>query len=91
MKMDIAGKNFLNFEFGLKLKRSITIRILKAFYLAMAKINHNITQILQRWSDGDENAVEQLIPFVYDELRKLARNYLARERRRNSFTRHIYV
>ncbi len=46
----------------------------------MAEADHDITQILQQWSDGDANAVEQLFPFVYDELRRLARNYLTRER-----------
>lgn len=46
----------------------------------MAESDHDITEILQQWSDGDENAVERLFPFVYDELRRLARNYLAKER-----------
>lgn len=46
----------------------------------MAETDHDITQILQQWSDGDANAVERLFPFVYEELRRLARNYLAKER-----------
>ena len=46
----------------------------------MSEKNEDITQILQQWSDGDANAVERLFPFVYDELRRLARNYLAKER-----------
>jgi len=41
---------------------------------------HDITHILQQWSEGDENAVESLFPLVYDELRRLARSYLAKER-----------
>ena len=32
-----------------------------------------ITQILQDWNDGDEDAKERLIPFVYDELKRQAR------------------
>lgn len=40
----------------------------------------DITQILQQWSEGDEKAVESLFPLVYEELRRLARNYLAKER-----------
>jgi RNA polymerase sigma factor (TIGR02999 family) len=40
----------------------------------------DITQLLKDWSTGDSNASEKLIPLVYEELRSLARNYLARER-----------
>lgn len=39
-----------------------------------------VTVLLKNMSDGDENAPEQLLPFVYDELRKLARAYLKNER-----------
>lgn len=39
-----------------------------------------ITQLLINWSAGDQQAVEKLIPLVYDELRSLARSYLRRER-----------
>jgi RNA polymerase sigma factor (TIGR02999 family) len=41
---------------------------------------HDVTQILHDWSRGDANAPERLMPFVYDELRRLARNFLSRER-----------
>jgi RNA polymerase sigma factor (TIGR02999 family) len=39
-----------------------------------------ITQILQDWNDGNENAKERLLPFVYDELKRQARILMARER-----------
>src|SRR6266516_3321980 len=39
-----------------------------------------ITQLLIDWSNGDEQALDQLTPLVYDELRKMARTYLRRER-----------
>lgn len=39
-----------------------------------------ITQILQDWNDGDESAKEQLLPFVYDELRRQARILMSAER-----------
>jgi RNA polymerase sigma factor (TIGR02999 family) len=42
--------------------------------------SHDVTQILRDWSGGDENASAKLMPLVYEELRRLARNYLARER-----------
>ncbi len=44
------------------------------------ELQHEVTQILHDWSGGDANAPERLMPFVYDELRRLARSFLARER-----------
>src|SRR5512134_3669577 len=40
----------------------------------------NITQILSRMDSGDPQASEELLPLVYDELRKLAAGKLAQER-----------
>ena len=39
-----------------------------------------VTDLLARWSGGDLSAREALIPLVYDELRRLARSFLARQR-----------
>jgi RNA polymerase sigma factor (TIGR02999 family) len=39
-----------------------------------------ITDLLLRWQHGDESAFERLVPLVENELRKLARLYLRRER-----------
>jgi RNA polymerase sigma-70 factor (ECF subfamily) len=39
-----------------------------------------ITQLLLRWNSGDEQALEKLMPLVQSELRRLAGNYLRRER-----------
>jgi RNA polymerase sigma factor (TIGR02999 family) len=40
-----------------------------------------VTHLLQAWSDGDQQALEQLLPLVDAELRRLARAYMHRERR----------
>lgn len=40
----------------------------------------DVTQILKRVSEGEETATEELMPLVYEELRRLARHYLQRER-----------
>lgn len=40
----------------------------------------NVSILLRAWSDGDQNALDQLTPIVYDELRRLARHYLHQER-----------
>lgn len=42
--------------------------------------NPEITQILQEWNDGNEQAKEKLIPFVYEELKRQARFLMAKER-----------
>jgi RNA polymerase sigma factor (TIGR02999 family) len=39
-----------------------------------------ITGLLRAWGDGDETALEELIPLVEAELRRLARAYMRRER-----------
>ena len=40
----------------------------------------NVTQLLNDWSEGDKEALDKLIPLVYDELRRQAARYLRRER-----------
>jgi RNA polymerase sigma factor (TIGR02999 family) len=39
-----------------------------------------VTQLLVRWREGDQEALDKLMPLVYDELRRLAQHYLRRER-----------
>jgi len=39
-----------------------------------------VTQLLIDWSNGDENALKQLIPLVHEELRRVARRHMAHER-----------
>jgi RNA polymerase sigma factor (TIGR02999 family) len=41
---------------------------------------HEITRLLQAWGLGDEGALEQLMPLVYNELRRLAHHYIAAEK-----------
>jgi RNA polymerase sigma factor (TIGR02999 family) len=40
-----------------------------------------VTGLLRRWRDGDDSALDDLIPLVHLELRRLARGYMGRERR----------
>jgi len=46
----------------------------------MTDSQHEVTQLLLDWSDGDGQAFDKLLPLVYDELRYLAGAYLNRER-----------
>ena len=39
-----------------------------------------VSGLLRAWSDGDRAALDSLTPIVYDELRRLARGYMKRER-----------
>ena len=41
---------------------------------------HEVTRLLQAWSEGDEGALQKLMPLVYTELHRLARRYMAGER-----------
>jgi RNA polymerase sigma factor (TIGR02999 family) len=45
----------------------------------MAALPNEVTQLLINWSQGDQSALDELIPLVHAELRRLARHYLARE------------
>jgi RNA polymerase sigma factor (TIGR02999 family) len=40
----------------------------------------NVTELLRAWSAGNQTALDQLIPVVHGELKRIARRYMARER-----------
>jgi RNA polymerase sigma factor (TIGR02999 family) len=40
----------------------------------------DVTSLLQAWGEGDRTALDRLVPFVYEELRRIARHALRRER-----------
>jgi RNA polymerase sigma factor (TIGR02999 family) len=46
----------------------------------MTPSSAEVTQWLIAWSQGDESALNRLIPLVHEELRRLARRYMRRER-----------
>jgi RNA polymerase sigma-70 factor (ECF subfamily) len=39
-----------------------------------------VSRLLLNWSEGDRAAFDKLVPLVYDELRRLARHFMRRER-----------
>src|SRR5512133_426216 len=41
---------------------------------------HEVTQLLQQWSRGDDAALAELTPLVYEELRRLAHHYMEGQR-----------
>ena len=42
------------------------------------RVPSNITHVLERWSNGEQSALDELLPLIYKELRRLAGNYLRR-------------
>lgn len=42
--------------------------------------SHRVTALLREWTGGSSAAMDELLPFVYDELRRRAARYLRRER-----------
>jgi len=47
----------------------------------MANGSSDVTQLLVRYGSGDRSVLDQLLPLVYDELKRIAAIYMSRERR----------
>lgn len=41
--------------------------------------DHQVTALLRQWSEGDQEALDELMPMIYDELHQLAHKYIRRE------------
>ncbi len=46
-----------------------------------SQARHQITELLAEWREGNQSALDELYPLVYDELHRLARRYMSRERK----------
>lgn len=46
----------------------------------MTPVPQQVTELLLAWSNGDQGALDQLMPLVYQELRRLAHHYMSHER-----------
>lgn len=51
-----------------------------SFKMASSGGSPEITQLLQAWRSGDEQALDRLAPFIYDDLRQMARRAISHER-----------
>jgi RNA polymerase sigma factor (TIGR02999 family) len=40
---------------------------------------HSVTQLLEQWNNGDREALEKLMPLVYEQLRKMAKRYMRQQ------------
>src|SRR5437879_4407798 len=45
----------------------------------MTSSPREVTQLLIEWRNGDKTAIDRLMPLVYNELRRIADRYMARE------------
>lgn len=45
----------------------------------MGESPHEVTQLLQAWSEGEQGALDKLAPVVYRELHRLAQRYMAQK------------
>jgi RNA polymerase sigma factor (TIGR02999 family) len=50
-----------------------------------ASSSHEVTQLLFEWSEGNQAALERLMPLIYAELRALAHRHLRNEQKGRSF------
>ncbi len=46
----------------------------------MTTEQHEVTRLLRRWSEGDQTALDELTPLVYDELRRMAHQHMRHEK-----------
>ena len=47
-------------------------------------VSQHVTELLRAWADGDKAALEELLPLVYNELHRLARQHMKHERPGNT-------
>jgi RNA polymerase sigma-70 factor, ECF subfamily len=57
-----------------------TLRKRSEWTMASPTTSHQVSKLLQAWGQGDEAALNQLLPLVHAELRRLARRYMFGER-----------
>ena len=57
----------------------------------MPHSTHHVSQLLTSWQQGDESALDALVPLVYSELRKIARRHLWRQRANISMESRMLV
>ncbi len=79
-KVEKDSQVFQNFLFAGRKKLNRSLASLTRHVFMSEKSSPEITQILQDWNNGNEDAKERLIPFVYDELKRQARSLMSKER-----------
>ena len=52
--------------------------------MAMSHAPEDLTELLVQWSGGNRDALDRLVPFIYDELHRIAKRHFRRERSYNT-------
>jgi RNA polymerase sigma-70 factor (ECF subfamily) len=42
-------------------------------------VSHSVTVLLEQWNNGDQAALDRLMPLIYEELRKMAKRYMRQQ------------
>jgi RNA polymerase sigma factor (TIGR02999 family) len=64
----------------LLLRRSFQVTIWGKAMVATPSQPQEVTQLLLAWTEGDQGALQRLVPLVYNEMRRLAKCQMRRER-----------
>ncbi len=56
-----------------------------------AHIKKEITKRLRAWGENEQDALDEVLPLVYEELHRQAHRYLRRERRHNSLQTSVLI
>lgn len=59
--------------------------VIKSFFFRMNENNSEITKYLHDWRNGKQSALDEVLPFIYGELRQIARRYRSREHGEHTF------
>ena len=78
--MAIATRSLRSLDFfSHSQKRQPEVKPAESVKKNMETSSQQVSHLLRRWSDGDSEALDQLMPLVYAELRRMARRYMSQQ------------
>jgi len=78
--MAIATRSLRSLDFfSHSQKRQVEVKPAEPVEKNMETSSQQVSNLLRRWSDGDSEALDQLMPLVYGELRRMARRYMGQQ------------
>lgn len=73
------GSHASNVPFAVVLLCFVAYYLVREMQARPLMTDHQVTELLQQWSKGDETALDELMPVIYNELHQLAHKYIRRE------------
>jgi ECF sigma factor len=78
--MAIATRSLRSLDFfSHSQKRQVEVKPAEPVEKNMETSSQQVSNLLRRWSEGDSEALDQLMPLVYAELRRMARRYMGQQ------------